>query len=275
MDAAKADFGGLLRHWRRHRALTQEALALEAGVSTRHLSWLETGRAQPSRAMLLRLAERLDVPLRERNGWLRAAGFAPLFAEHAWSAPALDSVRAALQQLLDAHEPWPALAVDRHWNLVAANGAVVRLLARLLPGRPLPQPLNVLRLSLSPDGLAPHVEGLAAWRAHVLLRLQRQIDATGDGVLVQLRSELQALPLPAPTDDAPPLGADDVVIPLVLRAPEGPLRFVSTVTVFGAPHDVTTAELAVETLLPGDAATAARLRRWQAEDATSAPALNP
>lgn len=273
MDAAKADFGGLLRHWRRHRALTQEALALEAGVSTRHLSWLETGRAQPSRAMLLRLAERLDVPLRERNGWLRAAGFAPLFAEHVWSAPALDSVRAALQQLLDAHEPWPALAVDRHWNLVAANGAVVRLLARLLPGRPLPQPLNVLRLSLSPDGLAPQVVGLAAWRAHVLLRLQRQIDATGDGVLVQLRSELQALP--APTDDAPPIGADDVVIPLVLRSPEGLLRFVSTVTVFGAPHDVTTAELAVETLLPGDAATAALLRRWQADDATSAPALSP
>ena len=265
MDVAAADFGTLLRHWRRQRALTQEALALDAGVSTRHLSWLETGRALPSRAMLLRLSERLDVPLRERNRWLRAAGMAAMYPEHALSAPALDTVRAVLQHLLDAHDPWPALAVDRHWNLVAANAAVGRLLARLLPGRTLPQPLNVLRLSLSPEGLGPFVQGLAAWQAHVLARLQRQIDTTGDGTLVRLRAELQALPVPA--DDTPPIGADAVVIPLSLRTPDGPLHFVSTVTVFGAPHDVTTAELAVETLLPADPASAALLRRWQAEDA--------
>jgi transcriptional regulator with XRE-family HTH domain len=260
VDAAAADFGALLRHWRRHRALTQEALALDAGVSTRHLSWLETGRAMPSRAMLLRLAERLDVPLRERNRWLRAAGFAPLYAERALAEPALAGVRQAVQQLLDAHEPWPALAVDRHWNVVAANAAVGRLLALLLPGRALPQPLNVLRLSLSPDGLGPCVVGLAAWRAHVLARLQRQIDASGDGALARLRAELQALPVPA--DEGPPIGPDDVVVPLQLRGPDdGLLRFVSTVTVFGAPHDVTTSELAVETLLPADAFTAERLRR--------------
>ena len=155
--------------------------------------------------------------------------------------------------------------MDRHWNLVAANAAVGRLLARLLPGRTLPQPLNVLRLSLSPEGLGPFVQGLAAWRTHVLVRLQRQIDATGDGTLVRLRAELQALSVPA--DDTPPIGADAVVIPLSLRTPDGPLHFVSTVTVFGAPHDVTTAELAVETLLPADPASAALLRRWQAEDA--------
>lgn len=271
MDASAADFGALLRHWRRHRALTQEALALDAGVSTRHLSWLETGRAMPSRAMLLRLAERLDVPLRERNRWLAAAGYAPLYAERTLAEPALEGVRRALQQLLDAHEPWPALAVDRHWHLVAANAAVPRLLARLLPGRSLPQPLNVLRLSLSPEGLAPFVDGLAAWRAHVLARLQRQIDATGDGALVRLRAELQALPTPA--DAAEPIGPDAVVIPLRLRTPEGPLSFVSTVTVFGAPHDVTTAELAVETLLPADEASAALLRRWQAMEA--APPVSP
>jgi transcriptional regulator with XRE-family HTH domain len=260
VDTARAAFGDLLRQWRRRRTLTQEALAHAAEVSTRHLSWLENGRAEPSRAMLLRLAERLDVPLRERNRWLAAAGYAPMFPERALEAPALAEVRGALQRLLDAHEPWPALAVDRHWNLVAANAAVGRLLARLLPGRTLPQPINVLRLSLSPDGLAPCVEGLAAWRAHVLQRLQRQIDATGDGALVRLRDELAALPAQADAE-APPIGADAVVIPLVLRTPAGQrLRFVSTVTVFGAPHDVTTAELAIETLLPADEATAAALR---------------
>lgn len=259
MDAAAADFGALLRHWRRHRALTQEALAHDAGVSVRHLSWLETGRSLPSRAMLLRLAERLDVPLRERNRWLHAAGYAPLYAERTLAEPALAGVRVALQQLLDAHAPWPALAVDRHWHVVAANAAVGHLLALLLPGRQLPEPMNVLRLTLSPDGLAPLVVGLGAWRDHVLARLQRQIDATGDGALVRLRAALMSLPVPP--DDAPAIGPDDVVVPLQLRVPDGLLRFVSTVTVFGAPHDVTTSELAVETLLPADAFTAERLRR--------------
>lgn len=260
MDAARADFGALLRHWRRHRALTQEALALDAGVSPRHLSWLETGRSMPSRAMLIRLAERLDVPLRERNRWLCAAGHAPMYAERAYGDAALAPVREALQGLLDAHAPWPALAVDGHWDLVAANDAVGRLLALLHPG-PLPQPLNVLRVSLSPDGLAPMIENLAGWRAHLLARLQRQIDATSDGSLVRLRAELLALPAPEADDAADVPAGDDLVVPLVLRTPIGRLRFVGTVTVFGAPHDVTTSELAIETLLPADAATGQALRR--------------
>ena len=259
--AGATGFGTLLRRWRTQRGLSQLALALDAEVSTRHLSWLETGRAAPSRAMVLRLAERLDVPLRERNALLQAAGYAPLYAERALADPALTPAREALQRLLDAHEPWPALAVDRHWNLVAANRGVGALLSLVDPALTTP-PVNVLRLSLHPQGLAPMIENLPAWRAHVLARLRRQVVATGDPGLQQLHDELRA---PSARDAA--AGADEdpstglAVVPLVLRTPLGRLAFLTTVTVFGAPHEVTLAELAIETLLPADAATAALLRR--------------
>ena len=264
MDQAAAPFGRLLRHWRQQRRCSQLALALDAEVSARHLSWLETGKAQPSRTMVLRLAERLDVPLRDRNAMLTAAGYAPLFGERPLSDPTLASVRGALQRLLDAHEPWPALAVDRHWHLVAHNRLVPLLMAAASPAL-LQPPINVLRLSLHPQGLAPMVVNLPAWRAHVLLRLQRQIVSTGDAELSRLLEELRALPLPPGCADEAAAGPlHDVAVPLTLKSPLGVLNFITTITVFGAPHDVTLAELAVETLLPADADTADALRALHA-----------
>lgn len=274
MDTRATAFGPLLRQWRQARRVSQMELALRAEVSTRHLSWLETGRAMPSRAMALRLAETLDVPLRERNALLTAAGFAPLYRERPLADPALAPVRAALQRLLDAHEPWPALAVDRHWNLVAHNRLVPLLIEQAAPALRLP-PINVLRLSLHPQGLAPMVANLPSWRDHVLARLQRQISTTGDPTLAALLAELRALPLPdAPAAVAAPPVVDDVAVPLSLHTPGGVLNFITTITVFGAPHDVTMAELAVETLLPADAATAAALREMHAGLACS-PASGP
>lgn len=264
MDQAAAPFGRLLRHWRQQRRSTQLALALDAEISARHLSWLETGKSQPSRAMVLRLAEQLDVPLRDRNAMLTAAGYAPLYGNKPLDDPTQASVRVALQRLLDAHEPWPALAVDRHWHLVAHNRMVPLLMASAAPAL-LQPPINVLRLSLHPQGLAPMVVNLPAWRAHVLARLRRQIVATGDAELARLLAELQALPMPAGCsahEAAGPL--HDVAVPLTLHSPLGVLNFITTITVFGAPHDVTLAELAVETLLPADEATAAALRSLQA-----------
>ena len=259
-DAAAASFGAAPRHWRRVRRITQLGLAHEAEVSTRHLSWLETGRAQPSRAMVLRLAQCLDVPARERNRLLALAGFAPLYGERRWDDPALAVPRQVLQRLLDAHDPWPALAVDRHWNLVAHNRAVSVLLAAL-PAALTSPPANVLRLSLHPQGLAPMIEGLRAWRAHVLQRLDRQVRATGDAALAALQAELAAYP-PGAADTGidDHLPANAVAIPLVLHSPHGRLEFLTTVTVFGAPHDLTLAEIAIETLLPADEATAQALR---------------
>jgi transcriptional regulator with XRE-family HTH domain len=276
---AQQSFGARLHQWRRHRGLTQLSLSLRAEVSTRHLSWLETGRAEPSRAMVLRLAEQLELPLRERNAWLTAAGYAPLYRERALDDAALAPARALLQRLLQAHEPAPALAVDRHWQLVAHNRMVEPLLRAAAPEL-LQPPVNVLRLSLHPRGLAPLIENLPAWRAHVLQRLQRQATATGDPVLAALRDELQALPAPAAggnsTDevsgvdgtghtDAPAAGAlSDLAVPLTLTGPWGRLNFITTVTVFGAPHDVTLSEIAIETLLPADAGTAQALAALRA-----------
>ena len=267
-----AAFGEQLRGWRQRRGLSQLQLSGLAEVSTRHLSWLESGKAVPSRAMVLRLCDRLDVPLRDRNTLLGAAGYAPMYLQRALDDPALAAARTAVQRLLDAHEPWPALAVDRGWHLVAHNRLVPLLLATVAPTLQQP-PVNVLRLSLHPQGLAPMIEGLPAWREYVLLRLRRQIAATGDEALQALLDELQALPPPpghAPwangsaevASDNPV--ADDVAVPLSLRTPLGVLRFITTMTVFGAPRDITLSELAVETLLPADAATGEILRQMLA-----------
>lgn len=249
-------FGSQLRRWRGQRGLSQLALALQADVSARHLSWLETGKAEPSRAMVLRLAEQLDLPLRERNALLVAAGYAPLYRESSLADPALAPARGALQRLLDAQEPAPALAVDRHWNLVAANRMVPLLLQGIAPAL-LQPPLNVLRVSLHPQGMAPMIENFAAWRSHVLARVRRQAAASGDARLAALLAELQALPGPPP-DHAM---HDEVIVPLVVNSPLGRLNFITTITVFGAPHDVTLAEIAVETLLAADRATADRLQQ--------------
>lgn len=274
MDRAAITFGSQLRRWRTQRGLTQLALALAADVSARHLSWLEGGKAEPSRAMVLRLAERLEVPLRERNALLVAAGYAPMYAERAADDPVTLRLREMLQRLLDAHDPWPALAVDRHWNLVAHNRAVAALL-RLLPPAAVAGPVNVLRLSLGPQGLAPMIEDLPAWHAHAVRRLQRQIAASGDAELVRLLAEIQALRPPSAngSDEHEP-HADDVAVTLVLNTPLGRLAFVTAITVFGAPHDVRLSEIAVETLLPADAATADALRRLVGAVEPS-PAISP
>jgi transcriptional regulator with XRE-family HTH domain len=240
--------------------MTQLDLALEAEISTRHLSFIETGRAQPSRAMLFRLAEQLQLPLRERNALLVAGGFAPAFPERPLADPALRAPRAAIELLLEAHEPYPALAIDRHWTLVAANGAVTRLLQGVAPSL-LEPPVNVLRLSLHPEGLGPRIANRAEWRAHLLMRLRRQVTTSGDPVLADLLRELTALA--APHDDGRENGgADyaDVIVPFKLITPAGVLSFISTTTVFGTPLDITLSELAIESFFPADAATADRLR---------------
>lgn len=248
--------GEHLRQWRQRRHLSQLDLAGEADVSARHLSFVETGRAAPSRDMVLRLAERLDVPLRERNVLLVAAGFAPAFPQRTLDDPALASARQAVDQVLKAHEPNPALAVDRHWNLVAANQMVGALLDGVAPHLLAP-PVNVLRLSFHPEGLAPHTVNLAEWCAHLLERLHRQCEATADPELLKLYQELKAFPIPARQR---PVNSAAVAIPFQLRGDGVTLSFISTTMVFGTPVDITLSELAIETFFPADPATVARLK---------------
>src|SRR6516225_10432642 len=194
--------GDHLREWRQRRHLSQLDLAGDAEISARHLSYVETGRAEPSREMVLRLAERLEVPLRERNALLVAAGYAPMYRQRSLDDPALASARRAVDMVLKGHEPFPALAVDRHWNLVAHNALVPLLMAGAAPELVKP-PINVLRLSLHPDGLAPRIANLQQWRAHLLERLQQQIAATGDAALSALHDELAAYPQPNAGHPAP------------------------------------------------------------------------
>ncbi len=259
-------FGELLRDWRQRRRLSQLGLALEADVSAKHLSFVETGRAQPSREMVLRLAERLDVPLRERNALLVAAGYAPLYRERPLADGALTGARRAIDRQLTAHEPYPALAVDRHWNMVLAN----RLVAPLMQGVAMDlvaPPINVLRLSLHPAGLASRIVNYASWRLHLLQRLAHQVEVSGDDTLVALLDELRVYPEPPPHSRMAAFPADAldetdvaaVVVPLQLVAGDRVLSFFSTTTIFGSPVDVTLAELAVESFFPADAATARAL----------------
>lgn len=247
--------GDLIRDWRQRRGLTQLHLADLADTSARHLSFIENGRSLPSRSMLLRLSDRLDVPLRERNVLMTAAGLAPIYPERRIrDDPALAQARHAVEVVLRGHEPYPAIAVDRHWNLLARN----RALGPLHDGSAAPflnePPVNVLRLSLHPQGLAPRIVNLGEWRAHLLHRLRHQADASGDPVLQALHEELAGYP--GPDADAPAAGAHSFAVPMQLRTPHGVLSLISTTTVFGTPTDVTLSELAIETFLPADEATA-------------------
>ena len=249
--------GPLLREWRRRRRLSQLELALEAGVSARHLSFIETGRSRPSAEMVLHLSERLDVPLRDRNALLLAAGHAPAYAQHDLDAPELGPVRDALDRVLEGHAPNPALVVDRHWGLVAANDAVGVLIAGAAPHL-LEPPVNVLRLSLHPEGVAPRIANLPEWRAHLLDRLGREAVASGDPALAALHEELAAYPSAGPPV-VPDLEASAIAVPLRLRHAGTQLAFISTVTTFGTAVDVTVSELSIESFFPADAATAAAL----------------
>jgi len=255
--------GDHLREWRQRRRMSQLDLACEADISTKHLSFLETGRSLPSRDMVLHLAERLDVPLRERNVLLVAAGFAPVFAERKLQDPALAAARKAVDLVLAGHEPYPALAVDRHWTLVASNRAMAPFLTGM-DAELLRPPVNVLRLTLHPKGSAPRIVNLREWRQHILDRLRHQIEVTADRVLGELLKELAAYPAtPAGGLAKPPPNPEyaGVVVPLQLATDDGILAFFSTITIFGTPVDITLSELAIEAFFPADAATADALRR--------------
>jgi transcriptional regulator with XRE-family HTH domain len=251
--------GPLLRDWRRRRRLSQLDLALEAGISARHVSFVETGRARPSPEMVLRLAEQLEVPLRDRNGLLLAAGYAPVYEERDLEAPDMEPVRTALELVLRGHEPYPAAVVDRSWELIMGNRGIGLLLEGVDPDLLAP-PVNVLRVALHPGGMAPSILNLAEWRAHLLERLERQIAATGDPSLRTLLSELEGYPTPAA--DGPAVSLGDVCVPLRLRTAHGELSFISTVATFGTAVDITVAELAIESFFPADAATAEAVRGY-------------
>jgi transcriptional regulator with XRE-family HTH domain len=255
-------FGDLLRQWRITRKVPQLELASVADVSARHLSFLETGRSAPSRSMVLKLAEHLEVPLRERNQMLLAAGYAPSYGETPLDGARMTMVRNAIRQVLTATEPYPALAVDRHWNLVDANAAVTAF-TEGAPDDLLEPPFNVLRFSLDPRGLGARIINHRQWREHLFDRLERQIRVTGDPELKILLADLRRYPVPGGQEDEgneEPTISGDVAVYLRLRSDDGELSFFSTVTTFGTPLDVTVDELTVESFYPADDKTADYLR---------------
>ena len=247
MSESAGHVGELLRGWRQRRNLSQLDLASRADVSTRHLSYVETGRSQPTNAMILRLSSHLAVPLREQNRLLLAGGFAPAHPVHQLTDPPMAEANAALETILQAHLPYPALVVDRHWELVSANDAAFDLLDGI-DADLLEPPVNVIRLSLHLRGLGPRIVNLAEWRAALAARLRREYDATGDPALGELADEvaegLAAVP-----------GSAALVVPLQVRMGDTVLSFISTTTVFGTPREVILSELAIEAFYPADVAT--------------------
>ncbi|WP_017626199.1 helix-turn-helix domain-containing protein [Nocardiopsis chromatogenes] len=260
MTATTDPFGEMLRRWRTRRRRSQMDVALAADVSPRHLSCLETGRSNPSPEMVERLCEELEVPLRDRNALHLAAGFAPAHAERPFTG--LGAAADAVRSVLDGQFPNPAAAVNAHWDLLAANPAMAAFLEEVPPDLAGP-PLNMLRATLHPKGLAPRIRNLAQWRAHVLRRVRRQLDRTASPVLADLLAELSAYPAPAPdgTEEAPAPGRlDDIAVPMHVATDHGDLALLYTVTVFGAARDVTLDEIAIESFYPADPATAKLLR---------------
>ncbi|MDX6742665.1 helix-turn-helix transcriptional regulator [Actinocorallia sp. A-T 12471] len=256
MTAGPRAFGDVLRELRETHRISQLDLALRADVSQRHLSFVETGRSRPTAELIGRLADALGLTAREHNRLRLAAGHAPVPARLA--EPELAQVRATVLRVLRAHEPAPAMLLDRHWTMLEANAGVA-LLADLVAPFLLKPPVNVVRATLHPEGLAPHVGNLGEWRAHLLARLRRQIETSPDPELLRLHAEAAAFPVPEPADV--PVDEHAVYVPLRLRHPSGVLSFLSTMTVFGNALDVTVAELSVETFFPADAHTASVLRR--------------
>lgn len=255
--------GMLLREWRQRRHLSQLDLALQAGVSTRHVSFVETGRSRPSVEMVLHLAEEMEVPLRERNALLLAAGFAPVYGQRALEEPEMGPVREALGAVLRGHEPYPAVVIDRHWGLIAGNSAVSLLTEGVAPEL-LEPPINVLRLSLHPGGLAPRIANLSEWRAHLLHRLGREAVTTGDPALAALYDELSHLSADGPSTTYD-LAAGEIAVPLRLRSAGSELSFISTMTTFGSAIDITLAELSIEAFFPADQLTVDAMRAYTPE----------
>jgi transcriptional regulator with XRE-family HTH domain len=261
MSQCAASIGELVRSWREQRHLSQLALATEAEISQKHLSFIESGRSAPSREMVLHLAEYLDIPLRERNALLMAAGYAPIFRDRPLSDPALERARALIALVLKAHEPYPALAVDRHWTMIEANAAVAPLLNGVDPEL-LKPPINVMRLSLHPRGLAPLIVNLGEWRSHLLDRLRRQLRLTRAPEIGALVKELAGYDREASrgAERPPQVHQDEIAVPLRLRTRAGVLSFLSTTTVFGTSVEITLSELSLEAFYPADAETAAAMR---------------
>ncbi|HJS11729.1 helix-turn-helix transcriptional regulator [Sphingopyxis sp.] len=253
-----ATLGEQLREWRTRRRMSQMDLALDTEISTRHLSFIETGRSKPSAQMLERIADCLEVPHRARNAMLLAAGYAPDYQERPLDSPEMAGMRAIVEHVLKGHEPYPALAVDRHWNMIAANGAIAVLIEQVSPALLTP-PVNVLRIALHPEGLAPQIINHGEWRAHILHRIDLQIEASADPGLIALREELAGYAVEANDNGGGPVSG--IAVPLVLDTIGGRISFVSTVTIFGTPVDITLSELAIEAFFPADAESAALLQK--------------
>jgi transcriptional regulator with XRE-family HTH domain len=258
---ADGALGPLLRHWRSQRRRSQLDLALDVGISARHLSFIETGRSRPSAQVLMSLAAQLELPLRERNRLLLAAGYAPRYTERAWQADSMAPVRQALQRLLDAHHPYPGVVLDRQWNVVMHNRAAHDLVG-LLPPHLLVPPLNVFRASLHPEGMAAHTLNFAEWGSYLLDALHRAALSSGDAVLRELEREIHAYPNIVPLLDQAEAAdaAPALLVPCVMTLPAGTLKLFTTLTTFGTPRDVTLDELCVELFYPADADTEALLR---------------
>ena len=252
--------GDLLREWRTRRHLSQLDLACEAEISARHLSFLETGRSQPSREMVLHLAEQLQIPLRERNSLLIAAGYAPIFSEKNLDDPDLESACKVIDLILKAHEPFPALAIDRHWMMIASN-RTTQFFLNCVDASLLSPPVNVLRVTLHPGGLSSRIVNLSQWRAHLLARLRRQIEVSADPILEDLLIELSSYPVPSNNETQSDIDYAGVAVPFQIKISDGILSFLSTTTIFGSPVDITLSEVALESFFPADTATSNHLAR--------------
>jgi transcriptional regulator with XRE-family HTH domain len=266
----RPEIGSLLREWRERRRVTQLALALDAGVSARHLSFVETGRSQPGREMLLRVLGQLEVPFREQNQLLLAAGHAPAYPERSLEDSDLTPVRDALDAILSGHEPYPAVAVDRAWNMIAANAAMLSLTEAVeIAPELLEPPINVIRIGLHPRGLGPLFVNFGHWHAHWLKRLEHQLAVTGDQQLVSLIEEVAGYPVSGPDrDGAAGPSAGEILGPVRMRTPDGEeLSFFGMFASFDTPFEVTTSELAVELLFPADRTTAETLRKRESRRA--------
>jgi transcriptional regulator with XRE-family HTH domain len=252
--------GDYIRDWRQHRRYSQLALALEIDLSQKHLSFIESGRSIPSREVVLRIAAGLGVPLRVRNLMLLAAGYAPVYAEKRLDHPDLAAARAAVDRVLEAYEPFPAVAVDRQWNLVSANTATAPLFQAVMDPSLLEPPINVLRISLHPHGIGRLILNRAEWSRDILRRLSAQLEASGDPAIAELMEELRSLSgIAAGNEGREEHGG--VFVPLRLQLPNGVASFISTTTVFGTPTEITLSELVIEAFLPADAETASLLQR--------------